>query len=892
MSPNATPPRHTRPADATPSRASRPGSALEDAARGPPEAALARLHASPEGLTRRQALARLRSHGRNVAFDEKRGTSPARLLELVASPLSLLLLGLAAVSWATGEPRGALVIALIVVFSALLGFVQEYRSSRAAERLRAMVGTTASVLRRAGPERAGAEPAGPETAGRAIEVALEEIVPGDVVHLSAGDMVPADVRVLRARDLFVDEAALTGESLPVEKFADAPAPPDAPLAALRNVAFMGTHVVSGTALALVVATGAATHFGALARSIAGPRETTAFDRGVRRFTVLMIRFMVVMVPLVFVVNGLSRGDWLQAFLFATAVAVGLTPELLPMIVTINLAKGAIAMSREQVVVKRLNAIQDFGAMDVLCTDKTGTLTQDRVVLQRHVDLAGEESERVLELAYLNSAHQSGLKNLLDVAVLEHGRALDAVVRAGERHAKVDEVPFDFQRRRMSVIVAAGDGAHLLICKGAVDEVLAACTHARIGGQPVPIAAGHEDDARSALRSLNEDGFRVIAVACRTLPAGARAYSVADERELVLEGFVAFLDPPKESAGPAIARLRAQGVAVKILTGDGDVVARHVCRQVGIDVGRTLLGADVDALDDDALAREADATVLFARLSPAQKARVIGALHARGHVVGFLGDGINDGPALKAADVGISVDTAVDVAKESADIILLEKSLLVLSEGVLEGRKVFGNIVKYLKMSASSSFGNMLSVVGASAFLPFLPMAPVQVLFVNLLYDVSQTTVATDDVDAEYLERPRRWDIAGIGRFMLCVGPVSSLFDYATFALLLAGFAAWDAPALFHTGWFVESLLTQTLVVHVIRTGGVPFVHGRASLPLLVSTIAVCCAGVLLPASPLAPALGLVPLPPALWGALAAIVAAYLCAAQLVKHWLVRRFGPS
>jgi Mg2+-importing ATPase len=622
----------------------------------------------------------------------------------------------------------------------------------------------------------------------------------------------------------------------------------------------------------------------------GERVQTSFDRGVQRFAWLMLRFMAVMVPLVFLANGLAKGAWLDAFMFAVAVSVGLTPEMLPMIVTINLAKGAMAMAKKDVIVKRLSAIQNFGAIDVLCTDKTGTLTQDKVILERHVDVNGDEDERVLEFAFLNSHYQTGLKNLLDVAVIDRVDA-EARRRLQDEYTLVDEVPFDFGRRRMSVIVRDRSGRHFLIAKGAVAEMLGVCTRIRSGESEAATEQQALSKVRHVARDMNDEGFRVIALGVRRVAAKA-AYSRADETELTLTGFVAFLDPPKDSAADAIRALHENGVAVKILTGDNDVVTRTVCRQVGFEVGRYLVGPQVEAMGDEELTVATRDTQVFARLNPAQKVRVIEALHRDGHVVGFMGDGINDGPALRAADVGISVDTAVDIAKEAADIILLEKSLMVLEEGVLEGRKVFGNILKYIKMTASSNFGNMFSVLGASVVLPFLPMAAVQILLNNLLYDFSQTSVASDDVDPEYLAQPRQWDMRAITRFMLFIGPVSSIFDYATFALMWFVFKA-NAPEhadLFQTGWFVESLLSQTLVVHVIRTGRQPFVGSRASWPLTITGLVICAVGASLPYSPLAAKFGFVPLPGTYWLYLTVIIGAYVLLTQFVKVRLIRRFG--
>ena len=861
------------------------------------EQALDRLGSCDEGLLSREALDRRATYGPNTIVHEARKGPMRRLLELFFSPLSLLLLVLAGVSFVTGETKGAVVIACIVVMSSLLSFVQEHRSSKAAERLRAMVSTTATVLRK--DRRKGV----PEEVNRSFEIELhpggptreelpiERLVPGEVVVLCAGDMVPADARLLSAKDLFVNEAALTGEAMPVEKVPALNVPAPGNVLELPNICFMGTNVVSGTATALVVATGGETYFGSIAATISEQRELTSFDRGVQRFIWLMIRFILVMVPLVFLINGLLKHDWMEALLFAVAIAVGLTPELLPMIVTINLAKGAIAMSRKKVIVKRLNAIQNFGAMDVLCTDKTGTLTQDKVVLKRCVDILGGESDRVLEYTYLNSHFQTGLKNLLDLAVLEHTE-LHAQLELQQHYVKVDEIPFDFERRRMSVVVERDHATHVLICKGAVEEILSMCSRAERSGAVSRLDAQHLEPLRGVIKGLNEDGFRVIAVAYKEVPAGQTLYTVADESDLILVGYIAFLDPPKETAKAALEVLRDHGVVVKILTGDNEIVTRKVCRDVGLHIDRVVLGSELDALSDEQLAHTAESAMVFAKLAPQQKARVVKALHLRGRVVGFLGDGINDGPALRAADVGVSVDTAVDIAKESADIILLEKSLLVLDEGVVEGRKVFGNIVKYIKMGASSNFGNMLSVLGASAFLPFLPMAPVQILFNNLLYDFSQTAVATDNVDPEYVERPRKWDIGNIGRFMLFIGPISSAFDYVTFFTLLHFFGAWTNEALFQTGWFVESLVSQTLIVHVIRTGKIPFLESQASPALLGTTLGICLLGLWLPVSHFAPALNLVALPHQYLLALLLILVGYMTVTQLMKAWLIRRFGLS
>ncbi|HET7396782.1 MAG TPA: magnesium-translocating P-type ATPase [Gammaproteobacteria bacterium] len=862
------------------------------------EEALGQFDTSIQGLLESEAEVRLEAHGPNtVASEHKKGFLRQLLLRL-ANPLNLLLLILSGMSLFIGDLDAALIIFSMVVLSVGLSWFQESRSNNAAEKLNEMVETTIEVLRREELEPADEDPAGeddpeqetrPQTRPVRKLVPLDELVPGDLVQLSAGDMIPADVRLLSAKDLFINQAALTGESMPVEKAAamweqDGNNPLE-----VGNLCFMGTDVVSGTAIALVVMTGKETYFGSLAHTLGKDRVQTSFDRGINRFTWLMIRFMLVMAPLVFLINGFTKGDWLESFLFALSVAVGLTPEMLPVIVTTNLAKGALAMSRKKVIVKRLNSIQNFGAMDVLCTDKTGTLTQDKVFLEKHVDILGNDNDRVLELAYLNSYYQSGLRNLLDVAVLEKVE-VHAELNPDEDYRKVDEIPFDFQRRRMSVVVEEEHERHLLICKGAVEEIFSICSHSEIDDRRQPLTMDDYDHLREVTRTLNDDGFRVIAVAYKEMDDPRRFYSRADESDLILVGYIAFLDPPKESTAQAIAMLHQHGVRVKVLTGDNDAVTRKICSQVGMEVDRIVLGSELERMNDASLALAVEEVDVFAKLSPEQKARVIGALREHGHVVGFLGDGINDGPALKAADVGISVDTAVDIAKESADIILLEKSLMVLEEGIIEGRKVFGNIIKYVKMGASSNFGNMFSVLGASMFLPFLPMAPIQILVNNLLYDFSQTAIPTDNVDPEYVQSPRQWDIRNIGRFMLTVGPLSSIFDYVTFAVLILFFNGWHEPATFQTGWFLESLLSQTLIVHVIRTGRIPFVQSWPSWPLLATTLIICAIGVWLPFSDLAHGFGLTPLPKLYMAVLPLIIIGYITLTQWAKHRLIRRFG--
>ncbi|QOY92755.1 magnesium-translocating P-type ATPase [Massilia sp. UMI-21] len=845
-------------------------------------AVLRLLGVGPDGLPAAEARLRLARHGPNTLAHAPGRPPLLAFLAGLARPLPLLLLALAGLDLATGQRFGAAMIASMVLLSTVLGFVQEYRADRAARRLRAMVRTTVRVRRPA--PAAGAE-------GIETEHPLEELVPGDIVLLAAGDPVPAEVRFIEAIDLYVDQAPLTGESLPVRKQAGAHAAAGggAPaLAELDNIGFMGTHVTSGSARAVVFATGAGTGFGRLAADLVQPRERSDFDRGIASVISLLLRIMLVMAPLVMLLNWAGKGDLHQALLFATAVAVGLAPEMLPVIVTANLARGALELSGRAVIVKRLAAVQTLGAIDVLCTDKTGTLTQDRVVLERHIDIAGRESERVLDYAYLNSYYQTGLHSLLDKAVLGHARA-HARLRPDLGWCKLGEIPFDFARRRMSVVLRAPDGARILVCKGAVEEITSVCNAAEGVHGPVPFDAGHAGDLGTVTQGLNEEGLRVIAIAWRTLPDDAR--DLADpalEHDLTLAGYIAFFDPPKDSAAAALAALAARGVAVKVLSGDNAAVCAHVCRMVGIAPGTVLEGARIDALDDAALSRVAIDTTVFAKLVPAQKTRVIRCLQGQGRVVGFLGDGVNDGPALKAADVGIAVDTGADVARESADLILMQKSLLAVDAGVLAGRKVFGNIVKYIRMSASSNFGNMLSVLGASVLLPFLPMAPVQVLLNNLLYDCAQTALVTDRVDPGFLARPRHWDIQALRRYVLCFGPISSLFDYAAFGLLWFGLGAARAPSLFQSGWFLESLLSQTLIVYVIRTGAAPGPANRPSAALAVASLLVCGTGLWLPWSPLAPLLGLVPPPAAYWWGLAAILGAYVLLTRSARSWLLRR----
>ena len=823
------------------------------------------------GLTEEEAQLRLEKYGPNEIAAHRPESWAMRLYHALRNPLVVLLATLAAVSFATGDARAATVMILMIILGVALRFWQESRANTAAEALRAMIKVTATVLRD----------------GARREVPLREVVPGDVIVLTAGDMIPGDVRLLTAKDLFVIQSALTGESLPSEKGEFVNGVSDRPPTESPNVCFLGTSVESGSATAVVVETGPRTLFGTMARSITRAAQPTAFDRGINRFTWLMIGFMGVMVPLVFLINGFTKHNWNDAFFFALAVAVGLTPEMLPMIVSVCLSRGAMSMSGKGVIVKRLNSIQNFGAMDVLCTDKTGTLTMDSVVLERHCNVEGDESEDVLEAALVISHFQTGLKSALDVATLKHkddNPNLDL-----NAFKKIDEIPFDFSRRIMSVVVDRPDGTRRLYAKGAPEEILRRCTAFEGDRQVLPAPAGFAEDLREQFDALSEDGFRVLGVAYRDMPV-KDSYVKDDESEMVLLGYAGFFDPPKETAGPAIAALRDHGVTVKILTGDNELVTKTICSHVGLPDDEVLLGSQVSKMTDQELAEAAEKTTIFARLTPADKERIIQSLQARNHVVGFMGDGINDAAALRAADVGISVDTAVDVAKESADIILLEKSLMVLEEGVLEGRKVFSNVLKYIRMGASSNFGNMFSVIGASALLPFVPMAPIQVLTNNLLYDFSQVPIPTDNVDAEQILRPRPWEISAIAKFILVIGPISSIFDYSTYALMYFVFGAKSTAhaALFQTGWFVESIMTQTLIIHVIRTSKIPFLQSRASLPLVVTTTAIMAIAIWLPSSPLGPALGLVELPSTYWPFLALTLLAYMILTQVVKSMLLRR----
>ncbi|WP_317430745.1 magnesium-translocating P-type ATPase [Parolsenella catena] len=876
------------------------------------------LNSSEEGLAAERVDAAREFYGANAVAQATKRPLPLRLLAAFADPFTYILVFIAAVSvltdwiFATGADRDLstpLIIGTMVLVSGVLRFIQDEKSTVAAEALAEMVESCAEV------ERDG---------DGGNETPIDEIVIGDVVHLSSGDVVPADLRIFSARDLFVSQASLTGESEPVEKRASLAADASATAAAsapaltdLESLAFMGSTVISGNARGIVVATGARTMFGEATGTLAGRKRETSFDAGIKSTSRLLMHLMLAMLPVVFVVSGATKGDWVSALLFSLSVAVGLTPEMLPMLVTTCLGKGAVDLSRHHVIVKRLDAIQDLGAIDVLCTDKTGTLTEDRIVLERHLDVNGREDARVLRYAFLNSYFSTGVKNLIDNAIVERALAegtdeVNATVGStttaeelAERYHGIDELPFDFERRRLSVVVGDAAGHTRMVTKGALEEVLAVCSSVEVDGQVLPLT----DELRTQVvrrgEALADEGMRVLGVARKNEPAGAATLTVADERNMVLIGYLAFLDPPKESSAAAIRALAAHGVATKVLTGDSPRVAAHVCRAIGIDAEHVLTGVDVEAMNDGELADAVQRTNIFAKLSPAQKARVVRTLRGLGHAVAYMGDGVNDAAAMRESDCGISVDSAVDVAREAADIILLEKDLMVLERGIECGRRTYANMIKYVKMTVSSNFGNIASVLVAAALLPFLPMTAVQLLLLNLIYDLTCTAIPWDNVDEDAIRTPRRWDTASVRRFMVAFGPLSSVFDILTFAALfffvcpaVAG-GAWgtlDAAGqalfvgTFQAGWFVESMWTQTLVVHLIRTEKVPFVGSRASLPLCAlgaTGIAVAC---VLPVTPLGAALDFCALPATFWPILATMVAGYAALAMLAKRRYVRRNG--
>ena len=861
---------------------------------------LKKLNTKTEGLTNEEAEKRLEEHGYNEINHVNEETLIKKLISAFINPFSVVLILLATVSYITDyiiaspEDRSlktVIIIGTMVTISGSLRFIQEGRSNKAGERLKAMIKTTAMVLRN----------------GIANEIAISELVPGDVIQLAAGDMIPADVRVIYAKDLFISQSSMTGESEPVEKHGELhQVTKDKNISShldLEDLAYMGTNVISGTATAIVISTGNDTCLGTMADSITEKREATSFDKGVNSVSWVLIRFMACMVPVVFVINGMTKGDWLQAFLFALSVAVGLTPEMLPMIVTTNLAKGAVLMSKRKTIVKNLNSIQNFGAMDVLCTDKTGTLTEDKIILERHLDIHGNEDIRVLRHGYLNSYFQTGLKNLLDIAILEHGNE-EGFSNLRIIYEKVDEIPFDFARRRMSVVLEDKNGKTQLITKGAVEEMLSICTFAEYKGNVVELTEDVKNEIFETVDELNASGMRVVAVAQKTNPSPEEVFSIKDESEMVLMGYIGFLDPPKESSTLAIKALHDSGVEVKVLTGDNEKVTKYVCNKVGISTNKILLGSDIETMTDLQLKEAVEKINIFAKLSPQQKSRVVSTLRDNGHVVGFMGDGINDAPAMRKADVAISVDTAVDIAKESADIILLEKDLMVLERGVIEGRRTFANIIKYIKMTASSNFGNMFSVLVACAFLPFLPMLPVQILVLNFIYDLSCISIPWDNVDSDYLKKPRKWDASSIGSFMRWIGPTSSVFDITTYILMffvicpaICG-GSYGAPgvdnvlfiSLFNAGWFVESLWSQTLVIHMIRTPKIPFIQSRAALPVLTLTTIAILVGTIIPYTDFGKILGMAPMPAVYFLWLAAMIFAYMILVTMLKKIYIRRYG--
>lgn len=856
------------------------------------------FNTSEGGLTKDLVQKRTEEYGKNELNQSDEDSWYKRLFEAFINPFTLVLLLLAIVSFVTDfliakpgekELTTVIIIATMVTLSAMLKFIQEGKSNNAGKQLKAMIKTTSTVIRD----------------NKEYEVPIEDLVPGDVIRLMAGDMIPADVRIISAKDLFISQASMTGESEPVEKFANLK---NNKLRLTnyieaQNLAFMGTNVISGSATAIVIITGDDTQIGTIANTVTEKRELTSFDEGVNAVSVLLIKFMMIMVPIVFLINGITKGNWLNALLFGISIAVGLTPEMLPMIVTTNLAKGALSMSKSKTIVKNLNSIQNFGAIDVLCTDKTGTITEDKIILERHLDIHGNEDIRVLRHGYLVSYFQTGLKNLLDQAILDHGRQ-NGLKTLNEAYEKVDEIPFDFTRRRMSVVLKDNNEKTQMITKGAVEEMLEICTFAEYKGEVVELTEEIKEEILETVKDLNGVGMRVIAVAQKTQPSPEGIFSVQDESDMVLMGYIGFLDPPKQSSVEAIKALKEYGVDVKVLTGDNEKVTRHVCNQVGISVDNILLGHQVEVMTDEDLKVEVERTSIFAKLSPQQKARIVSILRENGHVVGFMGDGINDAPAMRKADIGISVDTAVDIAKESADVILLEKDLMVLEKGIVEGRKTFANIVKYIKMTASSNFGNMFSVLVASALLPFLPMLPVQLLILNLIYDISCISIPWDNVDEEYLKVPRKWNADSIGSFMRWIGPTSSIFDILTYIVLffvicpmITGGQYWSPGVdkelfmmAFNAGWFIESLWTQTLVIHMIRTPKIPFIQSSASTQLTVFTTIGIIIGTLIPYIPFGTALDMYPMPAVYFAWLALIIVGYMVVVTIFKKMYIKKYG--
>ncbi len=855
------------------------------------------LNTSEEGLTHEEVGRRQEHYGKNQVVREETLPWYWMLLSNFKNPFIVVLIVLGAVSFLSGDMRATTVVSIMILLSVLMRFIQEFRSSSAAEKLRDMVSTKATIKR---TYQVTYENGDVKSLSEKREIPFEELVPGDIIYLSAGDMIPADVRLIQSKDLFISQSALTGESMPVEKYDTLGnifekssqlnnCSSKNPLER-NNLCFLGTSVISGAAEAIVIKTGSDTYFGSLAKHIIGHRTLTSFDKGVNSVTWVLIRFILVMIPIVFFMNGIFKGNWQESFLFAIAVAVGLTPEMLPMVVTANLAKGAVAMSKHKVIIKRLNSIQNIGAMDILCTDKTGTLTQDKIILEKYLDIYGQESSTVFKYGFLNSFYQSGLKNMIDKAIINH-RAAEGQMSNNDIYKKVDEIPFDFIRRRMSVVLDKGNQQDLLICKGAVEELLNICTEAQHNDEVISLNPLLRQEILALSSTLNADGFRVIAIAYRHYPTSNKAYTINDEKNLILMGLMAFLDPPKETVTEAIKALNRHGVKIKILTGDNEIITQRICKIVKLPFKNILLGDEIEKMSDSDLSKKVQKTTIFAKLTPLQKARIISTLQAKGHTVGFLGDGINDAAALRDADVGISVDTATDIARESADIILLEKNLMVLTEGVIKGREVYGNIIKYIKMTASSNFGNVFSVLIASAILPFLPMLPLQLLVQNLLSDVSQLASPWDRMDKEFLKKPRKWEPTGIARFMIFLGPISSLFDLTTFALMWYIYQAntISSQTLFQSGWFVEGILSQVLIVHMIRTQKIPFFQSCAATPVMIMTAVIMLLSLYLPHSPLGEYLHLVHLPLSYFFWLLLTLLSYCVMVQFVKIWFIKKF---
>ncbi len=890
------------------------------AALSPIKNVLRNLNTNLKGLDPEQVPVSRAKYGNNKITKHKKKSLPRRLADAFINPFTAILTFLAFVSTLTDmvfpylslfgndpedfDPMTVTIIMAMIFISGTLRFVQETRSGDAAEKLLAMITTTCTVSRK-GQDR--------------IDIPLDDVVVGDIVHLSAGSMIPADVRIFDSKDLFVSQSNLTGESEPIEKLSERSSEGKESIIEYQNIAFMGSNVVSGSAKAVVVTTGDHTLFGTMASFVAEEAVETSFTKGVNAVSWVLIRFMLVMVPTVFFVNGITKGDWLEAFLFGISIAVGLTPEMLPMIVTTCLAKGAVSMSNKKTIVKNLNSIQNFGAIDILCTDKTGTLTQDKVILQYHMNVNGEEDNRVLRHAYLNSFFQTGYKNLMDMAIIEKTEEMEAedsrLVDLSDAYEKVDEIPFDFTRRLLTTVVADKNGKTQMVTKGAVEEMLAVCSYVECDGKVQPLEDNLRNRVFESVGDLNDKGFRVLALAQKSNPSPVGAFGVKDECNMVLIGYLAFLDPPKESTSAAVRVLREHGVDTKILTGDNDKVTRTICKQVGIGVKNMLLGPDIAQMTDVQLAEAAEKTAVFAKLTPDQKSRVISILRASGHTVGFMGDGINDAAAMKSADIGISVDNAVDVAKEFADIILLEKDLMVLEQGIIEGRKTYANMLKYIKMTASSNFGNMFSVLAASALLPFLPMMSIHLIFLNLIYDLSCTAIPWDNVDEEFLLIPRKWDASSVGSFMIWIGPTSSIFDWTTYTFMYFVFCPFfisngilynDIPsyfddaqaavlqakyaAMFQAGWFVESMWSQTLVIHMIRTQKIPFIESCASAPLLFLTSTGIAVLTIIPFTSFGAMLSFVPLPASYFAYLAPCILLYMMLVTCLKKAYVRHYG--